>query len=516
MAKNLGTFQFAANFQVKAAEALDPRMVASSKADLINKANWPSDGDTIYVYNGLIVDCGSDGVYRLIDASKALNADYSGWERIDAGGINIDNIFTYKGNVENYESLPTNANTGDVYNVETEFTITTTSELGEESIVKTYLAGTNVAWNGNSWDPLAGSIDLSLYATKTEVSEVRTNAATNTANITKLSEDLGKTNEEVAKKVDAVEGSSLISSEKLALIDTNASDIEELKTNVGALSEEDTKLSTRIATLENLVGIEEDGTPGENASLETRVSANESAIDLLESDNTTNKTNIGNLQTTVSQHDTKIAEVVAANAQQTTDISNLSTKVSTLETGVSGLTTTVGTHTTDIADIKSSINGLAVKSVKSDDKVLQADASGVLSTTIALNYDTENKKIQLTGIEGTVVSEFDASDFVKDGMINSVSYDPATQDLTIKWNTDGGKTQDTVIDMSGLVDTYTAGSGLKVENNEFAVKLDTNSNNKLTVSDNGLLVDISADIAALESTMDSKIESAFSWEDVTE
>ena len=63
MAKNLGTFTFAANFQVKAAEALDPRTVAASKADLINKANWPSDGDTIYVYKGLIVDCGEDGVY---------------------------------------------------------------------------------------------------------------------------------------------------------------------------------------------------------------------------------------------------------------------------------------------------------------------------------------------------------------------------------------------------------------------------------------------------------------------
>lgn len=37
MAKNLGTFTFAANLKVKAAEALDPRMVAASKADLIKK-----------------------------------------------------------------------------------------------------------------------------------------------------------------------------------------------------------------------------------------------------------------------------------------------------------------------------------------------------------------------------------------------------------------------------------------------------------------------------------------------
>lgn len=84
MAKNLGTFSFAANFEVKTAEALDPRMVASSKADLINKENWPSDEDTIYVYKGLIVDCGDDGVYRLIDESKVLAPDFSGWERIDS------------------------------------------------------------------------------------------------------------------------------------------------------------------------------------------------------------------------------------------------------------------------------------------------------------------------------------------------------------------------------------------------------------------------------------------------
>lgn len=451
MAKNLGTFQFAANFQVKAAEALDPRMVASSKADLINKANWPSDGDTIYVYNGLIVDCGSDGVYRLIDASKALNADYSGWERIDAGGINIDNIFTYKGNVENYESLPTNANTGDVYNVETEFTITTTSELGGESIVKTYLAGTNVAWNGNSWDPLAGSIDLSLYATKTEVSEVRTNAATNAADITKLSEDLGKTNEEVAKKVDAVEGSSLISSDKLALIDTNASDIEVLKTNVGTLSEEDTKLSTRIATLENLVGIEEDGTPGENASLETRVSANESAIDLLKSDNTTNKTNIGNLQASVNDHESRIAGVVALNAQQTTDITGLSNKVSTLETGVQELTTTTGLHTTDIANIKTDVNDVKgrVTTIEAD-YLKAADISGKLDASV---YEAKISELELAdsnnlqeaknyadGLKVTIDAAYaqadaktlqDAKDYA-----DSLVYDDAALEARVKANED--------------------------------------------------------------------------------
>lgn len=37
MARNKGMFKFAANFEVKAAEALDPRVVVSTKAELINK-----------------------------------------------------------------------------------------------------------------------------------------------------------------------------------------------------------------------------------------------------------------------------------------------------------------------------------------------------------------------------------------------------------------------------------------------------------------------------------------------
>lgn len=37
MARNKGMFTFAANFQVKAAEALDPRSIVTTKAELINK-----------------------------------------------------------------------------------------------------------------------------------------------------------------------------------------------------------------------------------------------------------------------------------------------------------------------------------------------------------------------------------------------------------------------------------------------------------------------------------------------
>ena len=503
MAKNKGIFQFAANFEVKVAEALDPRLVAASKADLINKDNWPSDGDTIYVYKGLIVDCGDDGVYRLLDPAKALDADYSGWQRIDAGDIKLDTIFAYKGNVETFEALPENPNVGDVYNVESDFSIS----VGELGDVKEYPAGTNVAWDGEEWNPLSGALDLSVYATKSEVSTIRTDVAANADAVSNLSIALGETNAEIAKKVNAVEGSSLISSEKLALIDANAKNISELRAV-------DDSLNARLSVIESsFTG----GGEIDLSGLNSLVTEQGSKIAVLEVDNANNKSAISEAKNSILAHSDRLAAIELLNTEQSNQISGLTTRVSDVEKhgeSITNLTLTVNGHTQDISDIKSSISGLAVKSVKAGEKVLAADAEGALSTSIKLGYDAENKKIQLKGIADAVIDELDATVFIKDGMLDEASYDTATKEIVLKWNL-GADKEEMRIPMGSLVDTYTAGSGLKVINNEFSVVLDTNANNKLKVTEGGLLVDIAEDLTlasiTLENKMDTKISDAFSW-----
>ena len=97
MARNKGTFQFAANFEVKAAAALDPRVAVATKAELIIKETWPYDGDTIYLYKGILVSVQEENaVYMLVDTDKILAADYSGWLRVDAGNAEqvevVDNL----------------------------------------------------------------------------------------------------------------------------------------------------------------------------------------------------------------------------------------------------------------------------------------------------------------------------------------------------------------------------------------------------------------------------------------
>ena len=93
-----------------------------------------------------------------------------------------------------------------------------------------------------------------------------------------------------------------------------------------------------------------------------------------------------------------------------------------------------------------------------------------LTSTIGLSYDNENKKIKLTGIGNAEIASVDASDFIKDGMLDTARFDPETKEITLTFNTASGK-DPIKINVSSLVDTYTAKAdgGLILEGNAFSV-----------------------------------------------
>lgn len=115
------------------------------------------------------------------------------------------------------------------------------------------------------------------------------------------------------------------------------------------------------------------------------------------------------------------------------------------------------------------IPAATVTGVAADDKVLSL-TDKLVSATVGLGYGdatTEalngKKAIKLLGKEGVVISEIDASAFIKDGMIQSVAFDAETKHVTITFNTDAGR--DAIdVDLSTLVDTYKAGTGLSLAN----------------------------------------------------
>lgn len=239
-----GVAQFAVNFEPGGQAPLDARTVVGTKADLINAATYAAKN---YYQGMLVIVKDTQEVYVLKDIDKITSADYSGWKRVDGGGVTqtvVENVLTSTstthalsaaqgkvlndsklnktdvvnnlttpdvskalsaaqgkalsdringlGNVYKYKGTKptiseviaiTDAVVGDVYNVEAEFSVGG----------KKYPAGTNVACIKNTsttehteanWDPLGGTVDLSAYATKTEMnsglnSKINTSAIKN-------------------------------------------------------------------------------------------------------------------------------------------------------------------------------------------------------------------------------------------------------------------------------------------------------------------------------------------------
>ena len=187
-----------------------------------------------------------------------------------------------------------------------------------------------------------------------------------------------------------------------------------------------------------------------------------------------------------SKADTGVANAAtaqsAAEAAQTTADSKVAsvTGDTTVKAETSDHAVTLSLATSDKGNVKftKDADGLSanvtipaatVTGVAANDKVLSL-TDKLVSATVGLDYGdatTEalngHKAIKLVGKEGVVISEIDASAFIKDGMIQSVAFDTKTKHVTITFNTDAGR-EAIDVDLSTLVDTYKAGTGLSLAN----------------------------------------------------
>lgn len=160
-----------------------------------------------------------------------------------------------------------------------------------------------------------------------------------------------------------------------------------------------------------------------------------------------------------------------------------------------------------VADITSLIDARvkgeqAVKGVKSGDKILSLDASGMLSAAVSLVY--EDKNIILKDKDGNAISTVSAAPFVKDGMLQSVTYDASTKKIKFTWNTDS-QIEPVEISLKEFIDTYVA--------DEKTITLDkTGANPTFKVKD-GVFVkktDYETKVADIDSSIGSLKASASS------
>lgn len=94
-----------------------------------------------------------DDITAVTNALDAHKADYNNPHKVTAAQLGLATVYKYKGSVETYADLPTSSQqVGDVYNVK---------QADPDHNIE---AGDNVAWDGTTWDILAGDTDLSGYA----------------------------------------------------------------------------------------------------------------------------------------------------------------------------------------------------------------------------------------------------------------------------------------------------------------------------------------------------------------
>lgn len=99
---------------------------------------------------------GETRVPGLVEKVGALETNLANVYTKEEVNQKLSSVLNYKGSVDNYSDLPADAVKGDVYNVKNADT------------VHGVKAGDNVAYDGTSWDVLAGTIEMSGYLTKTE------------------------------------------------------------------------------------------------------------------------------------------------------------------------------------------------------------------------------------------------------------------------------------------------------------------------------------------------------------
>ena len=105
-------------------------------------------------------------ITAVTNALDAHKADYDNPHKVTAAQLGLATVYKYNGSVETYADLPTSGQqVGDVYNVK---------QADPDHNIE---AGDNVAWDGTTWDILAGDTDLSGYA---QLNSANTFTAANT------------------------------------------------------------------------------------------------------------------------------------------------------------------------------------------------------------------------------------------------------------------------------------------------------------------------------------------------
>ena len=145
-------------------------------------------------------------------------------------------------------------------------------------------------------------------------------------------------------------------------------------------------------------------------------------------------------------------------------------RVTAIETAIG---TTEAGIVKDIADNKASIEAEVTRATAAEAKALSDAKSYVDSEinglTVAIEQKNGTDHIVIKDKDGAEIASANASKFVQDSFLDDVAYNAETGNITFTWSMGDGTTKSDEVAVADFVQTYTAGNGITLTGNEFAI-----------------------------------------------
>lgn len=381
MARNKGQFTFAANFEVKAQAALDPRMVVATKAELFVKDTWPYDGETAYVYNGLVVAVtGEQALYMLIDKDNYTSE--SAWICLNAEAPEVIEIIDNLTSEDADKAL--SANQGKVLKDAIDaigFSIKKLAVAEGDAVASYQLVGKDGTTVFGDTINIPKDLVVSSGTVKTATEEGVPYAE---AKIGDVYIELVLANSETPLYIPANKlVDEYTAGDYISIVDRVISvDYEAVKAQIK---------TDLVDPVDNKVAAIELRLSGENG-LEKAVAANDAAIKQIE-------TNVGTLTTDVTNLDTRVGGVEQSVLANSNAVSSLNDKVAELEKALDAEEEgSVVQQITNITNVVADIKVKDVNTVANNGVALTIDENGVVSVVSNINAGT----VKTTDVVGTM------------------------------------------------------------------------------------------------------------------
>ena len=180
-----------------------------------------------------------------------------------------------------------------------------------------------------------------------------------------------------------------------------------------------------------------------------------------------------------------------------------------LSVASSALVQYTGENAINVSEVSEEGNTKTISlKLNTNDKVLTQTTDGLLANLNLTWSSTDGLK--LIGKSGTVIATIAATDFIKDGMLENVELKVASAGAPIEgqtsgtflvftFNTDAGS-KVINLNVTSLIDVYTAGNGISVTGKVIAAKLDGSTESFLTIGTDGIKLSGVQDAINVEKT----------------